>query len=52
MEKEGKCSESKKFKVKHGGGGVMVWGSMAWSRVGNFEFIDGIMMKKVYLEIL
>ena len=30
----------------------MVWGSIAWSGIGNFEFIDGIMAKIVYLGIL
>jgi len=38
--------------VKHGGGSVMLWGSMAYSGVGNFEFIEGIMTKEVYLAIL
>jgi len=30
----------------------MVWGCMSWSGVGNMEFIDGIMTKTVYLDIL
>lgn len=38
--------------VKHGGGGVMVWGCMAASGVGELVFIDEIMDKKVYLNIL
>lgn len=38
--------------VKHGGGGVMVWGCMAASGVGNLVFIDGTMDKTVYLNIL
>ena len=29
--------------VKHGGGSVMVWGCMAWNRVGIHQEIDGIM---------
>lgn len=38
--------------VKHGGGGIMVWGCMAASGVGNMVIIDGIMDHKVYLNIL
>jgi len=38
--------------VKHGGGGVMVWGCMGSAGVGNMEFIDGIMDHKMYIEIL
>ncbi|GFT57113.1 transposable element Tc1 transposase [Trichonephila clavipes] len=38
--------------VKHGGGSVMVWGCMATSRVGKLVFIDGIMHKMAYLNIL
>lgn len=38
--------------VKHGGGSVMVWGSMAASGVGNLVFIDGTMDKNLYLKIL
>ena len=34
--------------VKHGGGGVMVWGCMASSGVGAVHFIDGIMDRKRY----
>lgn len=30
----------------------MVWGSMAWGGCGEMEFIDGIMTKEVYVEIL
>lgn len=38
--------------VKHGGGSVMVWGCMSAAGVGNLVFIDGIMDKNVYLDIL
>lgn len=38
--------------VKHGGGCVMLWGSMAASGTGNFEFIETIMDKMKYLDIL
>lgn len=38
--------------VKHGGGGVIVWGCMSAAGVGELEFIDGIMDKKYYMEIL
>lgn len=38
--------------VKHGGGGVMVWGCMSSAGVGNLIFVDGIMDKRVYLNIL
>lgn len=38
--------------VKHGGGGVMVWGCMSSGGVGELVFIDGIMDKKVYMDIL
>ena len=38
--------------VKHGGGSIMVWGSMAASGVGNLVFIDGIMYRYVYKTIL
>ncbi|GFU29760.1 transposable element Tc1 transposase [Trichonephila clavipes] len=38
--------------VKHGGGSVMVWGCMAASGVGKLKFIDGIMHKMAYLNIL
>ncbi|GFT08590.1 transposable element Tc1 transposase [Trichonephila clavipes] len=38
--------------VKHGGGSVMVWGCMAMSGVGKLVFIDGIMHKMAYLNIL
>lgn len=30
----------------------MIWGSMAWSGAGTLEFIDGIMNKEVYVDIL
>ncbi|KAH8266577.1 hypothetical protein KR018_005949, partial [Drosophila ironensis] len=35
--------------VKHGGGGVMVWGCMSSAGVGELVFIEGI-MDKVYLK--
>lgn len=38
--------------VKHGGGGVMVWGCMSSSGVGNLVFIEGTMDQYVYLNIL
>lgn len=38
--------------VKHGGGSVMVWGCMAAGGVGELVFIDGVMKKEQYLEIL
>ncbi len=38
--------------IKYGGGGVLVWECMAWSGVGNLVFIDGIMDKWHYLNIL
>lgn len=38
--------------VKHGGGSVMVWGSMAAAGVGNLCFIEGTMDQMKYLEIL
>lgn len=38
--------------VKHGGGGVMVWGCMSSAGVGSLVFIDGTMDKSVYLNIL
>ncbi|GFW00264.1 transposable element Tcb2 transposase [Trichonephila clavipes] len=38
--------------VKNGGGSVMVWECMAASGVGKLVFIDGIMHKMAYLNIL
>lgn len=38
--------------VKHGGGAVMVWGSMAAAGVGSLVFIEGNMDKMSYLNIL
>ena len=38
--------------VKHGDCSVLVWGCMASGGVGNLVFIDGIMDKNVYLNIL
>ncbi|GFW89728.1 putative transposase [Trichonephila clavipes] len=38
--------------VKHGGGGIMVWGCMVASRVGNIAVINGIMDHLYYIQIL
>lgn len=38
--------------VKHGGGSLMVWGSLASSGVGELEFIDVKMNSEVYVDIL
>lgn len=38
--------------VKHGGGNVLLWGSMAASGAGSIEFINTNMDKMLYLEIL
>ena len=38
--------------MKHGGGSVTVWGCMAASGTGNLIFIDGILDKYKYLNIL
>lgn len=38
--------------VKHGGGSIMVWGSMASNGVGQLEFIDTKMNAEVYVDIL
>lgn len=38
--------------VKHGGGGLMVWGCIAASGVGNLEFVDGVMDQYKYIDIL
>lgn len=38
--------------VKHGGGGVLVWGCMSASGVGKLVFIDGNMDQNMYLNIL
>lgn len=38
--------------VKHGGGGVMVWGCMSAAGVGNLVFIEETMNKTVYMNIL
>lgn len=38
--------------VKHGGGGVMVWGCMSAGGVGNLVFIEETMNKTVYMNIL
>ena len=38
--------------VKHGGGSVMIWGSFSSNGVGKLVFIEGIMRKEQYLDIL
>lgn len=38
--------------VKYGGGGVLVWGCMAASGVGNLHLIKGTMDQYVYIDIL
>lgn len=38
--------------VKHGGGGVMMWGCMSSAGVGELVFIEGVMDKAYYLSIL
>ena len=38
--------------VKHGGGSVIVWGCMSAYGVRNLVFIDGIMDRHKYLDIL
>lgn len=38
--------------VKHGGRNVMVWGSMGYFGVGNFQFIETTMNHQQYLNIL
>lgn len=38
--------------VKHGGGSVMVWGSMCYAGTGCLEIIEGIMNKEYYRDIL
>ena len=38
--------------VKHGGGSVMLWGCMSAYGVGNIQFIDNVMDKFIYNDIL
>ncbi|GFS53510.1 transposable element Tcb1 transposase [Trichonephila clavipes] len=38
--------------VKHGGGGVMVWGCMTSNGVGKLKYIESIMNKYDYLDVL
>ncbi len=38
--------------VKHGGGGVLMWGCMSAAGVGELHFIDGIMNSQMYCSIL
>jgi len=52
-----KPGESLKLKnlnptVKHGGGGIMVWGCMSSNGAGKLEIIEGIMNQEVYQNIL
>lgn len=47
LKKENVCGT-----VKHGGAGVLVWGCMAASGVGDLVLIDGIMDQYVYRDIL
>lgn len=41
-----------KAAVKHGGGGVMVWGCMCAKGVGKLAFITSTMDHKLYIDIL
>ena len=38
--------------VKHGGGGIMVWGSFSGAGIGSLHRISGIMDQNVYLGVL
>ncbi len=38
--------------VKHGGGGVIVWGCMSAAGTGKLQFIDGTMNANMYCDIL
>ncbi len=38
--------------VKHGGGGVMVWGCMSAAGTGELQFIEGTMNANMYCDIL
>lgn len=44
--------ENLKATVKHGGGGVMVWGCMCTKGVGRLVFITSTMDHKMYIDIL
>ncbi len=35
--------------VKHGGGGVMVWGCMSTAGIGEIQFIEGTMNADMYI---
>lgn len=51
---KGKALDLKNMRgtVKHGGGSVMVWGAMSYKGVGMMEFVEGIMNKEGYKDIL
>ncbi len=38
--------------VKHGGGSVLVWGSMSAVSTGELQFIEGIMNANMYCDIM
>lgn len=38
--------------IKHGGGSILVWGCMSAAGTGDLVFIDDIMDKNIYLNIL
>ena len=52
--KKGEALQEKHIQstVKHGGAGVMVWGCMSAAGVGELVFIDEVMDKNIYLNIL
>ncbi len=44
--------EYKDKTVKHGGGGVMVWGCMSAAGTGELQFIEGTMNANMYCAIM
>ncbi len=38
--------------MKHGGENIMIWGCMSAAGVGKLAFIDSIMTKESYIELL